>query len=242
MVQPLDMNHLDQPSMTCPTGESSQRPVLSSCEAVTRVVFAGSHVLLMLGQCREDGADCVCAAPTDTSSPGMDMTLWEAWYCHDGVTVFFGTSEENEDVIMVSLIVHAPPSLVTEASRCHVPQVSKAVWHWRRTERVGTHDMCSSTPPALGRLGHMMVRGMLLQVLLKNDILRSASNIGLQSTRVLERTDDSTVIFSGRWVPGGWAATLLAPRDVVVKRTWRSVPPTLLHVAPDLSKFIVCGF
>ncbi|EIE22257.1 DUF1336-domain-containing protein [Coccomyxa subellipsoidea C-169] len=123
----LDMSHLEQPSMTC---------------------------------------------PTDVHSPGMDMTLWEAWYCHDGVTVFFGTSEENEDVIMVSLIVHAPPSLVTE-------------------------------------------------VLLKNDILRSASNIGLQSSRVLEQADDHTVIFTGRWVPGGWAATLLAPRDVVVKRTWR---------------------
>ena len=67
---------------------------------------------------------------------------------------------------------------------------------------------------------------MVLQVLLKNDILRSASHIGLQSTRVLEQTDDHTVIFAGRWVPGGWAATLLAPRDVVVKRTWRSVPLT----------------
>lgn len=43
----------------------------------------------------------------------MDMALWEAWYVQDGVTVFFGTSKENEGVIMVSLIVHAPPSLVT---------------------------------------------------------------------------------------------------------------------------------
>lgn len=65
---------------------------------------------------------------------------------------------------------------------------------------------------------------MCRQVLLKNDILRSASNIGLQSSRVLEQADDHTVIFTGRWVPGGWAATLLAPRDVVVKRTWRSAP------------------
>ncbi len=56
------------------------------------------------------------AGCADVHSPGMDMTLWEAWYCHDGVTVFFGTSEENQDVIMVSLIVHAPPSLVTEVA------------------------------------------------------------------------------------------------------------------------------
>lgn len=66
--------------------------------------------------------------------------------------------------------------------------------------------------------------GMCRQVLLKNDILRSASNIGLQSSRVVEQADDHTVVFTGRWVPGGWAATLLAPRDVVVKRTWRSAP------------------
>ena len=65
---------------------------------------------------------------------------------------------------------------------------------------------------------------MCQQVLLKNDILRSASNIGLQSSRVVEQADDHTVVFTGRWVPGGWGATLLAPRDVVVKRTWRSAP------------------
>ena len=40
--------------------------------------------------------------------------MWEAWYCQDGVTVFFGTNKENQDVLMVSLIVRAPPNLVTE--------------------------------------------------------------------------------------------------------------------------------
>lgn len=40
--------------------------------------------------------------------------MWEAWYCQDGVTVFFGTNKENQDVVMVSLIVRAPPNLVTE--------------------------------------------------------------------------------------------------------------------------------
>lgn len=58
-------------------------------------------------------------------------------------------------------------------------------------------------------------------MLLKNDILRSASTIGLQQSRVLEQVDDSTIVFAGRWQPGGWAAALLAPREVVVKRTWR---------------------
>ena len=82
----------------------------------------------------------------------------------------------------------------------------------------------------------MAVRGIVLQVLLKNDILRSASHIGLQSTRVLERTDDHTVIFAGRWVPGGWAATLLAPEmwsssapgGPCLQRgcTWRLVSPS----------------
>ena len=40
--------------------------------------------------------------------------MWEAWFCQDGVTVFFGTNKENQDVVMVSLIVRAPPNLVTE--------------------------------------------------------------------------------------------------------------------------------
>ena len=49
------------------------------------------------------------------------MSLWEAWYSQDGVTVFFGTSAENQDVVMVSFIVHAPPNLVTEARPLWLP-------------------------------------------------------------------------------------------------------------------------
>ena len=55
----------------------------------------------------------------ETHSPGLDMEMWEAWYCQDGVTVFFGTNKENQDVLMVSEIVHAPPNLVTEV-RPHI--------------------------------------------------------------------------------------------------------------------------
>ena len=73
-------------------------------------------------------SDPVHAHHAETNPAGMDMTLWEAWYCHDGVTVFFGTSEENQDVIMVSLIVHAPPSLVTEVT-IHSPLCSCTVNH-----------------------------------------------------------------------------------------------------------------
>lgn len=58
-------------------------------------------------------------------------------------------------------------------------------------------------------------------MLLKNEYARSASHIGLQSTRVIEKVDDSTIVFTGVWQPGGWAAALLAPREVVIKRTWR---------------------
>ncbi|CAK0780512.1 hypothetical protein CVIRNUC_005077 [Coccomyxa viridis] len=110
--------------------------------------------------------------PVEAHAHGLDMEMWEAWYCQDGVTVFFGTNKENRDVLMVSLIVRAPPNLVTE-------------------------------------------------VLLKNEYARSASQIGLQSTKVLEKVDDSTIVFTGTWQPGGWAAALLAPREVVIKRTWR---------------------
>jgi hypothetical protein len=60
-----------------------------------------------------------------------------------------------------------------------------------------------------------------VQVLLKNEYARSASHIGLQSTRVIEKVDDSTIVFTGVWQPGGWAAALLVPREVVIKRTWR---------------------
>ena len=120
MVQPLDMHHLDQPSMTCPTGEPLNCPVFAIMQACHESLAGWVLSAAGAGLCRED-ADRVYVNPTDAGSPGMDMTLWEAWYCHDGVTVFFGTSEENEDVIMVSLIVHAPPSLVTEASRSYLP-------------------------------------------------------------------------------------------------------------------------
>ena len=71
-------------------------------------------------------------------------------------------------------------------------------------------------------IGHLLInerRGD--QVLLKNEYARRASQIGLQSTKVLEKVDDSTIVFTGTWQPGGWAAALLAPREVVIKRTWR---------------------
>ena len=55
---------------------------------------------------------------------GLDMEMWEAWYCQDGVTVFFGTNKENQDVLMVSLIVRAPPNLVTEV---RIPRPSPPV-------------------------------------------------------------------------------------------------------------------
>ena len=61
---------------------------------------------------------CCCA---EAHSPGLDMEMWEAWYCQDGVTVFFGTNKENQDVLMVSLIVRAPPNLVTEVRDPAIP-------------------------------------------------------------------------------------------------------------------------
>ena len=62
---------------------------------------------------------------------------------------------------------------------------------------------------------------MCAQVLLKNEYARSAAHIGLQGTHVLQQDDAHTVVFAGAWRPAGWAAALLAPREVVVKRTWR---------------------
>ena len=53
------------------------------------------------------------------------MEMWEAWYCQDGVTVFFGTNKENQDVLMVSLIVRAPPNLVTEVRHVAMLRVLK---------------------------------------------------------------------------------------------------------------------
>ena len=68
-----------------------------------------------------------------------DMSLWEAWYCQDGVTVFFGTSSENQDVIMVSFIVQAPPSLVTEVCQSHT---RSSLLRFRCTQR--RKDMCAA--------------------------------------------------------------------------------------------------
>ena len=39
--------------------------------------------------------------------------------------------------------------------------------------------------------------------------------------RLLQRVDSHTGVYHGRWRAAGWAAALLAPRDVVLRRTWR---------------------
>ena len=39
--------------------------------------------------------------------------------------------------------------------------------------------------------------------------------------RLLQRVDSHTAIYHGRWRAAGWAAALLAPRDAVLRRTWR---------------------
>jgi hypothetical protein len=65
--------------------------------------------------------------------------------------------------------------------------------------------------------------GMCRQVLLRNEYARRASHIGLQSSTILQREDEHTIVFKGLWCPAGWASALLAPREVVVKRTWRCV-------------------
>lgn len=127
VMQGLDMHHLEQPSMTYQTGDcgpQDSQPLSGISKRHHTEACCTGDVLTAVGadmrcvECEADGGAKVLrhvpVMSADVQSPGMDMTLWEAWYCHDGVTVFFGTSQENEDVIMVSLIVHAPPSLVTE--------------------------------------------------------------------------------------------------------------------------------
>jgi hypothetical protein len=84
-----------------------------------------------------------------------DMSLWEAWYSQDGITVFFGTSHENQDVIMVSFIVQGPPSLVTEACPAphSVPQLLCLLQHPRPQTlhaQSTRHAWCAS--PYLHRL------------------------------------------------------------------------------------------
>ena len=66
----------------------------------------------------------LCGGVRAEAHAAADMSLWEAWYSQDGVTVFFGTSAENQDVVMVSFIVHAPPNLVTEARLLSLPSCS----------------------------------------------------------------------------------------------------------------------
>ena len=72
---------------------------------------SGSHSLARYGVHVVRSEEHGCA---EAHAHGLDMEMWEAWYCQDGVTVFFGTNKENRDVLMVSLIVRAPPNLVTE--------------------------------------------------------------------------------------------------------------------------------
>ena len=71
------------------------------------------------------------------------------------------------------------------------------------------------------------------QVLLRNEYARRASHIGLQSSTMLQREDEHTIVFKGLWCPAGWASALLAPREVVVKRTWRCVYGTHFKREPS---------
>ena len=80
-----------------------------------------------------------------------DMSLWEAWYSQDGVTVFFGTSAENQDVVMVSFIVHSaaqPRHRGAPAFSCSSDRAfADCIVHGDG----GAHTGCQATHAAPGR-------------------------------------------------------------------------------------------
>lgn len=77
--------------------------------------------------CEGSGTQRRFCGTAEAHAAGLDMEMWEAWYCQDGVTVFFGTNKENQDVLMVSLIVRAPPNLVTEVHHRHAVTAQAAL-------------------------------------------------------------------------------------------------------------------
>jgi len=47
---------------------------------------------------------------------------------------------------------------------------------------------------------------------------------GRHAPRLLQCLDSHTAVFHARWRASGWVAALLAPRDAVLRRSWRCGP------------------
>jgi hypothetical protein len=62
------------------------------------------------------------------------------------------------------------------------------------------------------------------QALLREGVEEEGVEAGLRTTRVIEKVDQHTQYVIGHWPAMGWARIFLAPRDLVLKRTWRYVP------------------
>jgi hypothetical protein len=61
-----------------------------------------------------------------------------------------------------------------------------------------------------------------LQALLRGEN-EGGSSSGVHTVAVLERVDEQTQYILGRWPAMGWTRFFLAPRDLLLKRTWRYV-------------------
>lgn len=65
------------------------------------------------------------------------------------------------------------------------------------------------------------------QALLREGVEEEGIEAGLRTTRVIEKVDEHTQYVLGQWPAMGWARLFLAPRQLVLKRTWRYTPMLL---------------
>lgn len=61
----------------------------------------------------------------------MDREAWHPWYRQEGLTVFFGSTDANEDAVLVSFVVRAPPKLLAHVRGPSADQGSQRHGHMR---------------------------------------------------------------------------------------------------------------
>jgi len=184
-------------------------------------------------------------ARADGAGDGVDRDVWQPWYRREGVTVFLGTSEANADAVLVSCVARAPPKLLAyvrgprgagsrggralagwraracsrgcKGLRASVPHVGVLGVTWRGcsswagapTSREGGRCRPVDSTGAPPRAQLLMAGG--------------EHGGGRHAPRLLQRLDSHTAVFHARWRASGWVAALLAPRDAVLRRSWRCV-------------------
>jgi len=178
----------------------------------------------------------------------VDRDVWQPWYRREGVTVFLGTSEANADAVLVSCVARAPPKLLAYVRgppwgrragdggaggmlrratlACLLARLGGLACFCAACWRV-----CVTWLQQLGRLarkqgGRAAPAGCSAEARPRAQLLMAGGEHGggRHAPRLLQCLDSHTAVFHARWRASGWVAALLAPRDAVLRRSWRCGP------------------